>query len=96
MYVKDLHGNWYEISDKTIKDKKVNPDKAREIVAAERAEKRKKVLKILSSLDQDERRILCDKILLHAPGRLFPQRLPEGPGGHAACDCVGMPESGKV
>lgn len=78
MFVKDLQGNWYEVSEKALADKKVDPDKAREAVAAERAEKRKKVLKLLSSLDRDERTIVCQKVLCSAPGHLFPGRSQSG------------------
>lgn len=98
MFIRDEHGNWYEMSAEALKGKKVDPEKVREAAIVERAEKTKKVLNILSSLDQDEREILCVEVIGQIPERLIPTWASQRPdciginwgtsGGHPACDCA--------
>ena len=84
MYVRDSKGNYYEIGEAVLKNKKVDASKAREALVAERAEKRKKMIDFLSSLDEDEITILHDTLIGASTGRTpFDCRDP----GHAACDC---------
>lgn len=101
MFMKDVHGDWYEVADAALKGKKVKADKVREARFEEVAEKHKKILAMLSALDQEESEMLCEEVLRHIPENMVPSSAKLRPGGigthcinwgssggHAACDCA--------
>jgi hypothetical protein len=94
MFVKDTRGYWYDVDEEFLKNKKIDPDKAREALIAERAEKRKKIIDLLSSLDRDDIEILHDKLIEFRPNIPDWSR-PECIGRRPECisprpDCIGI------
>lgn len=63
IFVKDVRGQWYEIDENLLKDKQVDKEKSLEAIANERAEMRKKVIDMLSTLNPDELAILKDQLV---------------------------------
>lgn len=58
MYIKDMNGNCCEVEESNLKSKQNDIQKAKELIVAKRAEKRKKILDFLNALDNDELEIL--------------------------------------
>jgi hypothetical protein len=58
MYIKDINGNWCKVEESNLKSKQIDIQEAKELIVAERAEKRKKILDFLNALDNDELEIL--------------------------------------
>ena len=82
MFLKDPAGNWYEVPDDVLKGKAVDEQRAREALATERAEKRKKIVDMISGLDADEMQILRGQLGLR-PG----YRVPVAGTDSIDCNC---------
>ncbi|MCP5101827.1 MAG: hypothetical protein GY950_00525 [bacterium] len=63
MLVKDSKGKVYELDAKVLQGKEIEEEKAYEAMAAEKAAKKKKVIDMLSKMDQTEIGILKNTLL---------------------------------
>lgn len=79
MLVKDVKGKFYEVDEKVLSGKEIDEEKAMEAMAAERAEKRKKISEMLSKLDPTEYAILRDNLIGRMRGRQMRMPPPGGP-----------------
>lgn len=69
MFVKDAQGQWYEVADRDLQDRKIPAEKVLELQAGERAEARKKAAELLAAQDEDTIAAIRDSLGLPVPGR---------------------------
>jgi hypothetical protein len=74
MLVSDLRGRWYKVEEDVLTGNEVDREKVLEVIAAERAEKRKKIVDYLSTLDQGDMNTLKGVLLRQQPAARASQR----------------------